>query len=209
MRKFIGLRRASCLLATAVLLTAVLWLLWRETRERPYRNMRAAIVELQSAVEDYALHHDGHYPLDISDLFSELHIGDIPNPFGLAKIELLKASEPWRPGCVVYIGCGPPVGVASSRDEARKQVRLMTPSYVNYYWLIAYGPKTKWDSQKLRERVLDNISDNDLHGEALRTLVPLTEADAIENVAWDQVVLLGSDAGEVSELYKSRDCSAR
>ncbi len=125
----------------------------------PWHMTRDNLSTIQIAVERYADHNDGHYPLTIEDLFTEPILNSTPrNRYtGKLMVEIPFGATPWE-GEFTY------VPVKQGED-------------VIGYYLIAYGGKD-WrgddiDGDGQPDHVLQVLSSKDAHPETL--LPPLEE----------------------------------
>ena len=173
-------------------------------RDRPYKQMKRAIHIIDEGINSYVNSHDGNLPRTLEEVIAEERMRLPDNPFGKGKIKVLKASDPWESGAVVYIGIGAYAGFAKSREEAHQIARSKTPKEINEALLLAYGPDTGRDSADLRENTYDTItSEDDILSEAERMIMPLTEPGAIDAIAWDHVIFIAEPwhVGQESEIW--------
>ena len=110
---------------------------WLVARARPYRELRANVHKLQRDIESYAVQIEGSYPPDLGRFLQLKHMYLPPNPFGHGSSQLLKPTDPWQPGGIVYVPFGPIVAVGDSDASLSPIIPTDTDQYV----LLAYSPR--------------------------------------------------------------------
>jgi type II secretory pathway pseudopilin PulG len=144
------------MLAAILLLIGLAWQLAVYQRQQQHKQLRDALGQLQLEIERYAVDSEGSYPSDLATFIAQQKINLPRNPYGRGQLKILKPSDPWQPGGIVYVAWGPQVlsgdgtVLQTSNVGPPLQTTQVIPTDFDSYLLLGYGRREQ--SVKVNQR---------------------------------------------------------